>query len=188
MKWLNYVSKAHELMSELDSSYLEDMVVLLRSTLLEGRSIFICGNGGSNSTASHFACDLFNSLSMDDRYRHTAHNIYSLTDNVAKITAISNDHGYSRVFSFQIKNRIQKGDLLICLSCSACSENIIEVITEANKVNGTRIMLFTGNNQSQLHSQVDLLVKVETSSYRLIEDVHHMICHFIVEDLLENKQ
>ncbi len=143
------------------------------------------GNGGSASLASHFACDLSKGTLQnvhDDNEKRFR--VISLTDNIALMTAYSNDLGYEHVFSQQLKNLVNEGDVVIGISASGNSKNVINAISLAKKSKAVSIGLL-GFDGGKLKEIVDLKLWVNKDNYGIVEDVHsslqHMICFAVKE-------
>lgn len=148
-----------------------------------GRTVFIAGNGGSAATASHMATDLMlGSQLVDPPLR-----VIALTDNQAIITATGNDLNFDQVFSRQLSMLAQPGDLLITVSASGNSPNILACIDIAKTMNLTTIG-FTGFDGGKLATVVDLLIHVPTrkGAYGPVEDVHLAVNHMITEWLKQH--
>jgi len=163
------------------ASVLESQVRTLIETIhrvyLRGGTVFIIGNGGSAANASHLCEDL-------GKGTGGGLSVISLTDNVSYITAIANDLGYECVFSEQLKNLAQEGDLLIAISCSGNSPNILSAVDYAAGI-GMYIIGITGKRGSDLHREADYAVTVPSEDAGLIEAVHGIIFHYIVDELRE---
>ena len=147
-----------------------------------GRTVFIAGNGGSAATASHMATDLMlGSQLVDPPLR-----VIALTDNQAIITATGNDLNFDQIFARQLSRLAQPGDLLITVSASGNSPNILACIYIAKTMNLTTIG-FTGFDGGELATMVDLLIHVPTrkGAYGPVEDVHLAVNHMITERLRE---
>jgi D-sedoheptulose 7-phosphate isomerase len=156
----------------------------LSSTVLEqfrnGRNIYIIGNGGSAALANHFATDLTHTL----RGRNLKTKCLSLSSNSCLITAIANDIGSEHIFSSQLEYFMEPGDLLISISSSGNSPNILNAIKIANN-NSCKtfgILGFDGGIAKQLCKQ-SILVLSQVGEYALVEDTHSFICHSVVEQL-----
>ena len=149
----------------------------------EGHTVFIAGNGGSAATASHMATDLMlGSQLVDPPLR-----VIALTENQAIITATGNDLDFDQIFSRQLSRLAQPGDLLITVSASGNSPNILACIDIAKAMNLTTIG-FTGFDGGKLATVVDLLIHVPTrkGAYGPVEDVHLAVNHMITEWLKEH--
>jgi len=169
----------------LDSIQAEDVgraIAILESARDEGRTIFVCGNGGSASTASHFACDMVKGASFN---REARFRIMALTDGIPTITAYSNDVGYDCIFAEQLKNFARPGDVFMCISGSGNSPNVVNAMKYANSA-GCRTIALTGRDGGQLGQLAELEIRVSAQHMGRIEDGHlvvcHMICYYFMED------
>jgi D-sedoheptulose 7-phosphate isomerase len=146
-----------------------------------GRQIFVCGNGGSAATASHLANDLGKGASLD---RERRFKVISLTDNVPWMTALANDVSYDSVFAEQLRNFARSGDLLIAISGSGNSQNVLNAVRAARERGMTTVGL-TGFDGGRLAAMVDLPVVVDSQHMGRVEDVHliivHLICYYFME-------
>jgi D-sedoheptulose 7-phosphate isomerase len=151
------------------------LIEYLRKAKEHGKQVFICGNGGSAATASHLANDLGKgaSLGKQERFR-----VLSLTDNISWITALANDCDYSQIFVEQLKNYAQPGDVLIAISGSGNSKNVLEAVQWANQNELVSIGL-TGRPGGELGKLASTVVFVESSHMGRIEEGHFLIQHMI---------
>lgn len=150
---------------------------ILYGAYRHNKHVFIIGNGGSAATASHMACDLGMNTIMPNRPRFR---VVSLTDNTPLLSALANDIGYERIFVEQLTNLIRPGDVLISISGSGKSPNIIEAMRYARARSATNIALlgFDGGEALQL---ADEHVLVPSSEYGIVEDLHLVIDHMLTE-------
>lgn len=141
------------------------------------KNIFIAGNGGSAATASHMACDLSKTVlsSQNEMNRLRA---YSLSDNIPCMTAIGNDWSYDDIFSEQLKNLLNEGDIVILISGSGNSPNIIKAAEYAKKKKAT-IIGFTGFDGGKLSQYCDIEININSKEYGIIEDLHMALDHMI---------
>ena len=147
----------------------------------QGGQIFLCGNGGSAATASHMANDLGKGAS----YGHKRpFKVIALTDNVSWMTALANDIDYDSVFSEQLRNFAQPGDVLIGISGSGNSQNVLNAVQVAREKGMTTVGL-VGFGGGKLAGMVDLPVVVDSHHMGRVEDVHmvlvHLICYYFME-------
>jgi D-sedoheptulose 7-phosphate isomerase len=140
-----------------------------------GRRIFVCGNGGSASTASHFACDIVKGASFN---RQSRFRIIALTDQIPTITAYANDVSYDAVFVEQLKNFAEPGDLLMGISGSGNSPNVLRAIEYANSI-GCKTIALTGRDGGKLGPLARLNIHVPVPHMGRIEDAHFIVCHMI---------
>jgi D-sedoheptulose 7-phosphate isomerase len=172
----DYISSINETISGLDIEKISKVTEKIGEAHKNKKRIFVFGNGGSAATANHFVCDLGKNAIKGDENRFQ---IISLSDNVSSITAYGNDAGYESVFVEQLKNLIQPGDTIVCISASGNSPNIIKAVEYAKKKNAVIISL-TGFNGGKLKEISDFNVNVPDNSYEKIEDIHLIITHIIV--------
>ena len=142
----------------------------------KGKTIFIFGNGGSGSTASHFASDLLKTAIIKKEKRFK---VISLTDNIPVILAWSNDVSYDDVFVEQLKNHFSKGDVLIGFSGSGNSKNILKAL-KFGKENNSYSIGFTGKLGGKMKKFSDICLKVPSQDMLTIESQHVIICHCII--------
>jgi D-sedoheptulose 7-phosphate isomerase len=148
---------------------------MLRRVRDENRHIFVCGNGGSASTASHFVCDIVKGASFQ---RESRFRIMALTDSMPTITAYSNDVSYEAVFTEQLKNFAQRGDVLIGISGSGNSPNVVSAIDYANSI-GCETIALTGRDGGKIGPMAKVEIRVAEPHMGRIEDAHLIVCHMI---------
>ena len=170
-----YLSHLQGVLERLSLGDVRQSIDLVMETYQADRQIFIIGNGGSASTASHIANDLSKGASVPGARRFR---VISLTDNVATMTAWSNDVSYDDVFVEQLKNLVNSGDLLIAISASGNSENIIRAIRHA-KASGCKTIGWTGFGGGKLREMADVSVVVDSHDYGPVEDVHLILNHIL---------
>jgi D-sedoheptulose 7-phosphate isomerase len=137
--------------------------------------IFVCGNGGSATTASHFVCDMVKGASYGKQMRFR---IMALTDSIPTVTAYANDVGYEDVFVEQLKNFAQAGDVLVAISGSGNSPNVLRAVEYANSI-GCRTIGLTGRDGGRLGTLAQLNIQACVPHMGRIEDIHMVICHMI---------
>jgi D-sedoheptulose 7-phosphate isomerase len=177
----NYISELKKVIDSLKLNEINKIVEVLIRAYKADKSVFIIGNGGSASTSSHFACDLGKGT-LERHYDMSKKRFraYSLTDNVALMTAYGNDLNYEDIFVQQIRNLIQQGDILIAITGSGNSRNILKAIDLANNIGAITIGLlgFDGGKAAKI---VDHKIIIKSENYGIIEDLHlmleHIICH-----------
>ena len=178
---LAYLSMLQQTMDQLPKQLIADVIDVLQQARLRDNQVFIMGNGGSASTASHFAGD----LAKNTRRKGFPHfRVIGLTDNMAIFSAYANDDGYENVFSEQLTNWIRPGDVVIAISASGNSMNVINAMREAQKHNAITIG-FTGFDGGQLGQMVNINVHVKSNIIEHVEDIHLMVEHIIVRMLKE---
>jgi D-sedoheptulose 7-phosphate isomerase len=178
-----YIEELKKALESIDLKEIEKISEVLIRAYETEKSVFIIGNGGSASTASHFACD----LSKGTLERHYDMNkkrfrAYSLTDNVALLTAYGNDLSYDDIFSQQLKNLIKQGDILIVLTGSGNSNSIIKAVKLANDTGAITIGLL-GFDGGKVAGMLDNKMVVQSNNYGVIEDLHLMLEHIFCQNL-----
>lgn len=158
------------------------MNVLLRARD-DGRHIFIMGNGGSGATASHFCCDFNKGMSYQQSSRFR---LICLNDNVPTMMAYANDVSYDDVFVEPLKNFLQSGDIVIGISGSGNSKNVLKAIDYAN-ANGAETIGLTGFNGGELKKRAKHSVHVNIDDMQITEDVHMSLCHMMYSILMTDK-
>jgi D-sedoheptulose 7-phosphate isomerase len=176
-----------ELLSAIDSidlAKVEVAIQMLAKARAERRHIFTCGNGGSASTASHFATDIVKGASFGrtDRFR-----IMALTDSLSTMTAYSNDVSYECVFAEQLKNFAEPGDVLIAVSGSGNSPNVLRAVEYANSI-GCHTIGLSGRDGGELGKLAELNLQINHPHMGRIEDGHMIILHMIGYYFMEAEQ
>src|SRR5713226_9381313 len=166
----------------IDTALVEKAIDWFRDARAKKATIFVCGNGGSASTASHFACDVVKGASFkrDERFR-----IMALTDSLPTLTAYSNDVSYECVFAEQLKNFAQPDDLVMCISGSGNSPNVLRAMEYANSI-GCKTIALTGRDGGRLGPMAQLNIQVSVPHMGRIEDGHMIVCHMIAYHFMEN--
>jgi len=168
-----YVRELKALLDAMPLERIEAIGAVLYSAYRHDKQVFVVGNGGSASTASHMACDLAKNTFSGNRSRFR---VMSLTDNVALMSALANDVGYDHVFREQLVNLIRTGDVLIVLSGSGNSENVLEAMRYAREQSAT-VIAFLGFDGGAAAVLADHAIVAPTKNYGLIEDVHLILNH-----------
>ena len=176
-----YFSDLQEMVRAISQPHLQEILALLEETYRQGRRIFIMGNGGSAATASHFALDLAKNTIMPGAPRVKA---ISLTDHVPLITAWSNDTAYEHIFAEQLANMIEPGDLVIGISASGNSLNVINALKVAKKSRAATIGLL-GARGGQIKQMVDAYVLAPGQNIEQEEDAHLILAHIITRHMRE---
>jgi D-sedoheptulose 7-phosphate isomerase len=174
-----------KLLSALETIELDSVaraIEILGKARDNNRHIFVCGNGGSASTASHFVTDMVKGASYN---RSSRFRIMALTDSMPTITAYSNDVSYDCIFTEQIKNFAEPGDVLIAISGSGNSPNLLRAVEYANSIKCQTIAL-TGRDGGKLGPLAKLQIRVPEHHMGRIEDGHLIVCHMICYYFMES--
>ncbi len=175
----SYIDRLKKTLDNLDIKEIEHFENILSIARDRGSNIFIMGNGGSAATASHYCCD-FNkvaSYGYDDKKRFR---FICLSDNIATVMSYSNDVCYEDIFVEQLKNFVQPQDIVIGISSSGNSENVLRAITYANENNITTIGL-TGCNGGKLKKLAKYSVNANIDDKQIAEDIHLILCHMLMQ-------
>lgn len=180
----DYITGLQQTMDQLPHQLIVDVIGVLHEARLNGNKVFIMGNGGSASTASHFVCD----LAKNTRQTGLPHfRVIGLTDNMAIFSAYANDEGYESVFSQQVANLVEPDDIIIGISASGNSRNVLNAIVEAKKHN-VKTIGFTGFDGGFLGQMVDINIHVKSNIIEYVEDIHLMLEHMIVKAIKDQTQ
>jgi len=182
---MNLISSYLQEMTQVIEQLPQDTIQTIIDTLAEARdkqrTIFLMGNGGSGGTASHMANDLIKNTIQPGKPRMK---VIALTDNMPIILAIANDWDYSRIFVEQLMPLGQPGDVVMGLSGSGNSPNVLKAMDWAQE-NGLKTIGLTGRDGGQLKEKAELVLIAPTDSMAQIEDVHMMLGHMIYMGILE---
>lgn len=168
----------------MDTEQLDNSVNLIQNTIRNGHMIYVCGNGGSAAISLETAAVWMKWVNQNtaDSFRAK---VVSLACNSPLITAISNDMGYENVFSYQLNTLLEPGDIVVTISSSGNSPNIVNAIKTAKMLENECIS-FSGFSGG--YSKIaDINIHVESDEYCLIEDAHHALSHFICRKLIFNQ-
>ena len=179
---IDYVGRHSKVLATLDVAAVERAAQAILTAYDEGRTVFICGNGGSATTASHMAADLGKNSAMLGKPRLR---VLSLSDNMSWFSALGNDLGYENVFVEQIENFLQPGDVLIAISASGNSPNVVKA-AEFARAHGGKVVGLVGFKGGKLKEIADIAVHSQIEDYGPVEDSHLMLDHIFVEALREH--
>ncbi|MGI6565744.1 MAG: SIS domain-containing protein [Firmicutes bacterium] len=170
-----YLEEFIEALRGLDVAVLENIMKELESARQEGRQVFVIGNGGSAASASHWACDFGKGINVGESKRLR---VFSLIDNTPLGTAISNDISYDEVFTEQLKNYLNAGDVIVGLSVSGNSENVVRALAYGRE-QGAKTICIIGSARGRMAELADILLVIESGNYGIVEDTHMLIGHVI---------
>ncbi len=181
----DYFKEFNEIFHSISLDSIEKFASLLEEAYFKDKNIFIIGNGGSASIASHFACDLgkgtINNFFSNKNKRFK---VNSLSENIPLISAYGNDLGYENIFSEQLKNLMNPGDILVAVSSSGNSPNIIKAVKTA-KEGKLFVIGLSGFKGGMLKELADLSIHIPKEHYGCVEDLHMLILHSVAYFLKE---
>jgi D-sedoheptulose 7-phosphate isomerase len=174
---VEYAKTLSNALLSVDGSQITAATETLRKAYLTNRSVFVCGNGGSAAISDHFHCDHSKGVCFDTDLKPK---IQALSSNLSTITAIANDFSYDEIFSYQLQMKAITGDVLVTVSSSGNSPNIIRAIEEAKKLKMTVIALcgFDGGKSAEL---ADIVLHVKEDNYGIVEDAHQSLMHVMAQ-------
>lgn len=175
----DYVSKLTALLAAIDPVSVARAVAILFDCWQNNRRLVFCGNGGSASTSSHMVCDFQKNIGLEGG---RPFEVVALTDSPALLLAWSNDTDFSNAFAGQARTWLRKGDVLIAISGSGNSQNVLEAVNVAKEVGATTVGL-SGYGGGKLAEVCELPLVVELRNMQLVEDVHMVLCHILFSAL-----
>ncbi len=175
----DYITNLIATLNQLDDAPIQQAIATLHEARLGGQRIFIMGNGGSASTASHFVCDLAKNTR---KAGISDFKVIGLADNMAIFSAYANDEGYENVFAKQLASLVAPGDVVIGISASGNSPNVLNAMAVAKQSKAISIG-FTGFDSGKLGGMVDIHLHVPSDCIEHVEDIHLMLEHLITKAL-----
>ncbi len=179
-----YITQLQETLGKLSQAEIEQVADRLHQARLQRNQVFVVGNGGSASTASHIVCDLAKNTRRPDL---PPFRIYELADSTAVFTAYSNDEGYENAMANHLANFVEKDDVILAISTSGNSPNILQAVAVAKERGATAIGL-TGFSGGKLMPNVDMYIHVDSYCIEHVEDIHLVIGHILTTLLRDNYQ
>lgn len=170
-----YLEEFMAALKALDAGMLEEIMKQLELARQEGRQVFVIGNGGSAASSAHWVCDFGKGINFGESKRLR---VFSLADNLAIQTALSNDIAYDEIFTEQLKNYLNPGDVIIGLSVSGNSENVVKALDYGKKHGATTVSI-VGKARGRMTELADIPLVVESENYGIVEDIHMFIAHVI---------
>ena len=171
-----YMQNEIETLKRLDVQQIDAALQLVQETYETQNTIYICGNGGSSATASHFQNDFNKGIS---EYTKKKFCVSCLCDNVSTIMAIANDIDFEEVFRFPLRGRMRKGDILVAISGSGNSQNVLNAVQYTHDV-GNQVIGMTGYDGGRLKGLSDISLHVPINSMQITEDLHMMFGHLMM--------
>ncbi len=176
-----YISEQKKALDSIPVAEVVKLIEKFKEVLAEDRQIFVFGNGGSAANASHFITDLGKGASDKTKKRFRC---LSLNDNVSWITALGNDYAYEDVFVRQLMNFAKPGDLILVMSVSGSSPNLVKAVEWA-KENSLYSISLVGGKRGLLADKSDFTIVVDSTHYGRVEDAHMGICHMLCYAFME---
>jgi D-sedoheptulose 7-phosphate isomerase len=180
--WIgNYIARQKEALDSIPADGVANLVGLLREAWREDRQIFVFGNGGSAANASHFVTDLGKGASdkISRRFR-----CMSINDNTAWMTALGNDYAYDQIFAKQLANFGRAGDVVLAMSVSGNSPNLVKAFEWANE-HELKTVALVGGKRGKLAEIANHTIVIDSEHYGRVEDAHMTICHLLAYAFME---
>ncbi|EOS37798.1 SIS domain-containing protein [Lachnospiraceae bacterium 29-91] len=171
-----YIEMEKQVLDALPPDEISQVMNVLERARMDGKRIFICGNGGSASTAAHLEGDFNKGISYDQKVKY---DIECLSDNVPMMMAIANDLGYEDIFVVPLRNKLKPGDIVLGISGSGNSENVIRAFRYANEL-GAETIAFTGYDGGRLKALAKYNIHVAVNNMQITEDVHLILNHMMM--------
>ena len=173
----NYIDTLSKTLERMDKGPIDAAIDSLIKAYESESTVYIFGNGGSGATAAHIVCDFNKGISMhfDKKF-----NFVCLNDNVAIMLAIANDCGYENVFQMQLEGRLKKEDIVIAISGSGNSKNVLKAVDYANSL-GNIVISLTGYSGGELIHSSDIAIRAPVDDMQKTEDIHMMILHMMAQ-------
>lgn len=178
-----YITNLNKIINKIDLKGIEQLSKKIKKIWKQKKSVYICGNGGSAANAIHIANDLIYGIGMGKK---PGLNVEALPANSSVITCLANDTGYENIFSAQIKSKGKKDDLLICLSGSGNSKNILNVIKQAKKIKMDTFGIF-GYDGGKAKSIIHNYIHTKIDDMQISEDMQLIILHMCIRIIMSNK-
>lgn len=177
-----YIEKEIVVLKKLDLDELNLAMEAITDAFHRDAKIYTMGNGGSAATASHMVCDFNKGVSsvVGKKFR-----LQCLNDNVPSVMAIANDMSYDEVFSYQLQGVLEPGDLLVAISGSGNSKNIIKAVEYA-KTTGCKVVGITGYSGGKLMQMADYKMHVAVDDMQIVEDIHMIFNHMMMRAFCDN--
>ncbi|MDE3195639.1 MAG: SIS domain-containing protein [Acidobacteriota bacterium] len=177
--WARYSEAAAHAVRNVDTAEMERAAEFLYDLFCAGRTLYVCGNGGSAAISNHLLCDFAKGIQTDTPLKPR---VVSLASHLELITAIGNDFEFAEIFSYQLRTFASKGDALMTISASGNSENIVRAVEWA-KQNGVGTIALTGFDGGRSAELADINLHVPARNYGIVEDVHQSMMHVFAQYL-----
>jgi phosphoheptose isomerase len=167
----------------VDPEAFDRAAAILTEAYERGARMFSCGNGGSASVANHMQCDHVKGIRTGS---DLAPQVLSLSTNVELLTAIGNDLGYEHIFAYQLQSQARPGDVLVAVSSSGRSPNIVSAIAWARD-HGLRTIAITGFGGGQARATAEVAIHVDSTNYGVVEDLHQSVMHALAQYIKQSR-
>lgn len=177
-----YLDSLYDNLTSINKKELIKIKEKIISKIKSKKKIFVCGNGGSAAIANHYVCDFLKLIRENTKYKPK---FYSFNSNSELISAISNDMNYDKIFLYQAETYIDKQDLVIFISSSGNSKNVVKLLNYCNK-KGIDNIAFTGFSGGYLKKNTKISMHIPANHYGVSEDSHHILMHVIMQNIIHS--
>jgi D-sedoheptulose 7-phosphate isomerase/D-glycero-D-manno-heptose 1,7-bisphosphate phosphatase len=178
-----YAEEAARAFGSVESAALDKAAAILAEAYTRGAAVFACGNGGSAAIANHLQCDHLKAIRTTT---DLAPRVMSLSCNIELLTAIANDMAYEEVFTYQLQSQASPGDVLIAISSSGRSPNIVGALTWARD-HGLHTIALTGFDGGGARAAAEVSIHVDVANYGIVEDLHQAIMHSLAQYIRQSR-
>ena len=179
-----YFKNLTNTVKKLDLKKIDDITSIIINAIKNDKNIFIAGNGGAGSVANHMLCDFNKGIKISSK-KKLMPKFISLSSPIEQITAISNDINYKKIFSFQIENYLKENDVVILMSVSGTSPNIVDILNFLQKKK-CKVIFLTGFRKKVLKEKVDIYINLKCKNYGISEDIFCTILHVVSQKIRSN--
>ena len=180
----DYSKMLNDTLAAVNQEDVQKLLDMIEETRLSGRRLFVLGNGGSASAASHWVCDFGKGINRGGSKRLK---IMAPVDNSAVFSALGNDFGYETTFSEQLKNMLEPGDLVLLFSVSGSSPNLMEAYRYASEI-GAKTACVVGDKGGDLIGKCDFSMVIPSANYGIVEDMHVILGHAISQKITADNE
>ena len=173
----DYFARFSHAAASIDRARLAEAARILNEAYIDEVTLYVCGNGGSASIADSFVCDHAKLIQTDTA---VVPRVISLSANVPMLTAIANDLSYDEIFVYQLRGQAQRGDVLLTVSASCNSENVVRA-AEWVRNNGVKVIAFTGFQGGRTGELATVHLHVDGHNYGIVEDAHQSLMHILAQ-------
>jgi phosphoheptose isomerase len=181
--WRAYATEMEKAAASIDAAQLDAAARILADAYQRGARVLACGNGGSASIANHFQCDHLKGVGTGTDLEPK---VISLSTNVELLTAVANDIGYEEVFRYQLEAQSNPGDVLVAISSSGRSPNIVRTLTWARE-HDRRTIALTGFDGGEARTTAEVAVHVDSTNYGIVEDLHQAVMHALAQYVRQSR-
>ena len=184
MFFTEYTDMLKHTIDKIDCNEIQELYAAIEKVRNSGKRLIVLGNGGSAAAASHWVCDFGKGINTDNSKRLK---IIAPSDNSAVFSALGNDFGYDTTFSEQIKNYLEPGDLVLTMSVSGNSSNLLKAHQYAREI-GAETACIVGDYKGKIIDLSDLSIVIKSKNYGVVEDIHIVLCHAISQKIRKSNE